>query len=210
MEQSDRLKKLLDSLRDEVGPLPEPQPAEELREAREIRPPHRRPRFVPRVQRMTEDASEERPPAVERRRPRPEWREDEVRDPERNTVWDENKEILLFGMLASLAASLGGLLAGINFLVIVGAAVFVVFSVLTAAALFAVIFFARRRRAESAGMAERVDALSRRVEALSRQAVTSSPAPSSGGVAADPELERKVEELRVMVKGLSKALEGGR
>lgn len=219
MSKSDEIKKLLDRMRAEVGPVEEPrqepQPEEEPRQGR---PPIRRSRFVPRGSRRPDYSFFEETPEREHHREPAELKEPLPRhserpsahDSDRNTVWDENKEILLFGMLASLTAALGGLLADVGFLVIAGTVLLSFFSLLTGAALLMVVFLAKRGRAESSGITERVDALSKRVEMLSRQSVASSLSAQVSTGEADPELARKVEELRVMVKGLSRALEEDR
>lgn len=120
-----------------------------------------------------------------------------------NHAWSENKEIMLFGMLSSLIAALGGILAGLDYLVMTGTVLFGIFSLVTCVTLLRSGAVPMRSGHEERKLVERVDALSKRMETLSSRAV-------SGGVrnvaaAADPELERKVEELRTMVKSLRKA-----
>lgn len=125
-----------------------------------------------------------------------------------NPVWSENKEIMLFGMLAALVAALGGILAGLEYLVVAGAAVFSMFALVLSLALLRVTFIATRRGPEGAGLAERVDALSKRVELLSSRAAAAVPRAQGGAPASDRELEQKVEELRVLMRSLAKAVEG--
>jgi len=124
-------------------------------------------------------------------------------------VWSENKEVMLFGMLTSLVAALGGVLSGLDYLVLIGAVVFMLFSFMMLLALFGQ-YLNSRRSAEAGGpLADRVEALSRRVETLSSKAVFSGgSAYSEAGTPYERELERKVEELRVLVKSLSGSVEG--
>ncbi|MDA8244168.1 MAG: hypothetical protein M0025_08630 [Elusimicrobia bacterium] len=188
MSDSEDMKYLLDRLKSEVGPVRE-----------EGREPLPRP--------MPDRAAPQPAPAYEGfRRP---YRAPE--QPERRPLpsgWSENKEMLLFGMLASLIAALGGILAGLGYVVAVGTASFGLFALVTAVALMKICLFRPGQPQEDSALNARLDALSRRVEALSNRAVSV----SSGHQAAapDPELERKVEELRVLMKSLAKAVESGR
>lgn len=192
MSDTKDLKLLLERLRSEVGPLPPEGPEDSL-----PRQPGREP------------AGE----APRREGPHRPYRGQETRPEERETpsnpVWSENKETMLFGMLASLIASLGGILAGLDYLVLIGAVVFSLFSLVMFLALLRFSFSPRRRGADTQGLAERVDALSKRVEMLSTRAVSGSAPHQAGSAGRDRELEQKVEELRVLVKSLSKAVESG-
>lgn len=189
------LRRLLDLLRTEVGPVPAERAAESGLEPprrqfsqRPAQPPAERPHVQPgRPYRPPEPAA---------------WQ------PERhyNSAWGENKETILFGLLTSLIAALGGVLAGLDYLVMTGTAAFGFFSLVMGIMMLRHSAPARRAPDDKA-LTERLDALSKRVETLSSRAV------SGGGrytvASADPELERKVEELRVMVKSLSRAVDAG-
>ena len=191
MSDTKDLKDLLDRLRSETGPLPrettaesDPLPEGAARPARAWGKPA--PGFKP--YRLPEAAASHSAPV--------------------NLAWSENKEIMLFGMLAALVAALGGILAGLEYLVVAGAAVFSMFALVLSLALLRVTFIATRRGPEGPGLAERVDALSKRVELLSSRAAAEVPRAQGGAPAADRELEQKVEELRVLIKSLAKAVEG--
>ncbi|MDA8243768.1 MAG: hypothetical protein M0025_06565 [Elusimicrobia bacterium] len=191
MSGSEDLKDLLDRLKDEVGPLPEePAPAQ-----RQAAP---RPALQPRPA-----------PAPERffRARRPEPRPQPAAAPA-NPVWSENKEAMLFGLLTSLIAVFGGILSGLGYVVLIGAVAFLLFACLMALALYAYYLNFRGPAREDRGLAERLDALSRRVEALSSMAVSGgSSAPDAPFPEKERELERKVEELRVIVKTLARSAE---
>ncbi|MDD2805461.1 MAG: hypothetical protein PHV33_07885 [Elusimicrobiales bacterium] len=191
MSDTKDLKNLLDRLKGEVGPLPVP--AEE-----EFSATARPPRGAPAELRREGPA---RPYRL------PEWRAEDKQTPS-NPAWAENKEAMLFGLLAALILSLGGILAGLDYLVLIGAVVFSLFSLVMCLTLFRACFFSRHRVPEQQGLAERVDALSRRVELLSARAVAGGAGQRASGGAPDRELEQKVEELRVLVKSLAKAVEG--
>lgn len=124
-----------------------------------------------------------------------------------NLIWSENKETLLFGMLASLIVLLCGAAASILFLTILGAVSFAAFAAIAALVLYG---YSRAFRAEQAGdgapeLAARVEQLARKVESL---AVRGASAQASGGFrGGDRDLEKKVEELRMLVKSLAKAVE---
>ncbi|MDA8130057.1 MAG: hypothetical protein M0011_00990 [Elusimicrobia bacterium] len=188
MSDTEDMKYLLDRLKSEVGPVREEHQAPASRAFPEKAP-------QPQEQRYEGFRRAYRAPEQPDRRPLP-------------SGWSENKEILLFGMLASLIATLGGILAGLGYVVAVGAASFGIFSLVTAASLLKVCLFRPGPAQDESALNSRLDAISRRVEALSNRAVSVSGAHPAA--AHDPELERKVEELRVLMKSLAKAVESGR
>lgn len=208
MSGSEDLKNLLDRLKDEVGPVPQPQP-------RPAPAPAPRPEAFPRAERFPARApASDRPqPAVMpehfSRAHRPEAQRDlPPSGGPLNLVWSENKETMLFGMLTALIAAFGGIMGGLDYLVLIGAVVFLLFAFMMVLTLFGYYLNFRRRSPEAHGLAERVDALSRKVEMLSSMAA------SGGGRSyqnASPErereLEHKVEELRVLVKTLARAVD---
>lgn len=190
MSDTDDLKELLDRLKGEVRPAA---PREEEPGFRAAPPAERaRPQAAfPRFQRQ---------PAAEAPR-------DFQRDAGgANVVWSENKEAMLFGVLASIIMAFGGILAGLDYLVLAGAVFFMLFSLVMFLALFGFYLNLRRRASPDSGLTARVDALSRKVETLSSRAASSGPLAAAGGER-DRELEGKVEELRVLVKSLSRAIE---
>jgi len=205
MSGTRELKDLLDRLKGEVGPLPETPPERRGGEAAQFseQPPHAAPEqqaFQPAAGRQDRYA-------------RP-YREQEPRESSggsHNLVWSENKESMLFGMLASLTAALGGILAGLDYLVLTGAVFFSFFSMVMLLALFRFCLNFRRAGADGPGMAERVDALSKKIEMLSTRAASAGAGPiPAGNPDRERELEQKVEELRVLVKTLAKAVQGER
>lgn len=180
------LKDLLDRLKGEIA-LPRFGTPQEAREQRAPQPgAGRQDRFS-----RPERVQEQRLPSVDTRNP----------------AWSENKESILFGMLATLTAALGGILAGLGYLVIIGAVFFSCFSLVMVIGLFGVCLNFRRGCGDSSGLAERVDALSRKVEMLSSKAALDGGGQfSAAGTGNERELEHKVEELRVLVKSLTKAV----
>lgn len=201
------LKDLLERLKGEVGPLSDDSLPEERfsrsGQSEAVRPPAYRPGPGPAPAGLRREGltrsyrpPEGRPPAD---------------DKLSGTAWAEIKETILFGMLGSLTAALGGVLAGYEYLVIAGIAIFSLFSLVMAFAIFRLVLNSQRPAQDSNGVAERVDALSKRVEVLSSRSVSDGvhPHPQISALA-DRELEQKVEELRTMVKSLSKAIEGGK
>jgi len=183
------LKDLLDRLKGEVSALPRFETSQAAQEQRAPQPGAGRQDRFSRPERVQEQ-----------RLPSP---------AAQNPAWSENKESILFGMLATLTAALGGILAGLDYLVIIGAVFFSCFSLVMAIALFGICLNFRRGGGETSGLADRIDALSRKVEMLSSRAAapggSSHPAGSSDRER-EVELEHKVEELRVLVKALTKAV----
>ncbi len=190
MSDTDDLKNLLERLKGEVGPLP---PAA----------PNPGPRPAPAAERPQPQAG----PARFQRFSRPEPQHEPPREGGgQSLIWSENKEAMLFGVLASVIMAFGGILAGLDYLVLAGAVFFMLFSLAMFLALLGVYLNMRRRAEPDPVLASRVDALARKVEMLGARPAASGPlAPAAG--ARDRELEGKVEELRVLVKSLSRALE---
>ena len=196
MSGTDDLKNLLARLKDEVGPLP-PEPAPPA----PARQPYHREAPAPQPQ----PAKSERFVRAYRHEP---TRGGLSESGGPNVIWSENKETMLFGVLASLIAALGGILAGLDYLVWIGAVVFMLFSFMMFLALFGYYLNFRRKGPSEAGLAERVDALSRKIEMLSGRAVSGGGAAyQSPGQERERELEHRVEELRVLVKSLAKSVE---
>lgn len=200
MSGTEDLKELLDRLKGEVGPLP---PAEET-------PPYAPRREDPRP---LEAQPAERPVDRENgfarfgRPHRPEAQRDPVQGSGLNLVWSENKETMLFGVLASLIISLGGVLSGLEYLVLIGAVFFVLFALVMFLALFGYYLSFRRRAVPDQALAARLEALTRKVETLGSRSTGPGPALFSAGPEKERELEHKIEELRVLVKSLSRAVE---
>ncbi|MEK7721840.1 MAG: hypothetical protein AAB359_05575 [Elusimicrobiota bacterium] len=182
------LKDLLDRLKGEIGPLPEIEAPRAAAVQRALQPGAGRQERFNRPDR----AQERRAPSGGPQRP----------------VCNENKESMLFGMLASLTAALGGILAGLDYLALIGSLFFSFFSLVMLLALFRFYLNSRRADGEVPGLSERVDALSKKVEMLSSRAVSGGGGLfSAGSPDRERELEQKVEELRVLVKTLAKAVE---
>ena len=193
MSGTDDLNKLLQQLKSEVGPLPPEVPAEQ---------PRRAPRELP----ARETAPRPLPRGEKSFRPRADGRPMLSAPQGGNMVWSENKEAMLFGMLASLLLVMGGVLAGLDYLIIVGAVVFLLFSFMMLLALFGYYLnFRRSRQPEVSGLAEKVDSLARKVEMLSGRAAAA-PQERYAAPASEHErdLERRIEELRVIVKTLAR------
>ena len=203
MSDTKDLKDLLARLKSEVGPAPQQRAAEQPRPAEPLRP------------RETEPERPRAAPPPRREPPSRYYKPPEPRPPERgisiNSSWSENKETMLFGVLASLIIALGGIVAGLDYLVLTGALFFIMFSTAMFLALFGYYLNFRKRGHADPGLIERVDALSKKVEILSTRPAAGGQAPSaSSGSEKERELEHKVEELRTLVKTLAKAVDGNK
>lgn len=227
MSGSKELKDLLDRLKGDPGPLPQAQPDQDWAGEERHEPGRTDEAEEPGENRRGKAAQAGEQPSSaapgqhplqhaagrQDRYARP-YRAQEPRESSggpHNTVWSENKESMLFGMLASLTAALGGILAGLDYLVLIGAVVFSLFSMVMLVTLFRSSLNSRRAGVEAPGLADRVDALSKKVEMLSSRAASGGGGPlSAGSPDRERELEQKVEELRVLVKTLAKAVEGER
>lgn len=174
-------------------------------------PPPARAQPVMEAPRAAADRETLRPTVVRQDRFNSPYRAPEQRPPSsgaRNLVWSENNESILFGMLATLAALMVGVLAGLDYLVLIGTVFFSFISLVMLLTLFRVCLSSKRAGGEAQGaLADRVDALSRKVEMLSSRAASGGVGQfSAGGTGNERELEHKVEELRVLVKSLTKAV----
>lgn len=193
MSDSRELKELLERLRKEAGsaPVRAPQPEPSVSEAR--------PQAA---------APYARQPAVTGHRPWPQaeprrFQEAGFKSAETKSTWGENKEAFLFGLFSSLLLALGGVLSGFEYLSLIGGCCFMVFGAVMALALYG---HCRETAAPAvpSGMRERLEALSRKVEALAGRPASAAPAAREDS----RELEQKVEELRVMVKSLARVVGG--
>ena len=124
-----------------------------------------------------------------------------------NVVWSENKEALLFGVLASLVAIFGGILAGIDYVILIGSVSFMLFSFIMVLTLFGYYLNFGKKNSEEGILGERVDRLSRRLEAIAGRGPVNQPQGETGVRTRDKEMEQKVDELRTLVKSLARALE---
>lgn len=206
MSGSEDLKRLLDRLKDEVGPVPEPPQRAEAAPRPDQAP---RPARYPARQPAPEwEVPRQRPEQVFRPH-RPEAQRDQGEQSlPANLAWSENKETVLFGMLTSLIAVFGGILAGMDYLVLIGAVAFLLFSCVMLLFLFGYYLNFRLRSHGDRGLAERVDALSRKVETIGTMTASAgSRAYQACAPDKERELEHKVEELRVLVKTLARAVD---
>lgn len=117
-----------------------------------------------------------RPPAA---RPRP-YGVDVPQEPHAvspaTAAWRENKEAMLFGVLTSLVMTMGGVLAGLEYLVYLGAFGFLAFSGVMALSLLGAAMPARDAGGDPR-LNARVDTLSRKVDLLAEKV----DAPPGGG-----------------------------
>lgn len=127
-----------------------------------------------------------------------------------NIVWSENKEAMLFGVLASLAAALGGILAGQDHIVLAGTVAFMLFSFVMVLTLFGYYISFRGNGQAAPSPGARLEQLSRRLDSLEERLLSGKAGSvESAGPLKDRELEQKVEELRKVVKSLVKAVDQG-
>lgn len=124
-------------------------------------------------------------------------------------IWAENKETLIFGLLISVLASALGVIGGYPYLVLFGSVAFMLFAIASFLMLVGYYFNSRRRGATDFSATDKIERLRRKIEALEMRSPggqSFSSAPAQDG-ARDKELERKIEELRAIVRTLSKAVE---
>jgi hypothetical protein len=120
-----------------------------------------------------------------------------------NVVWSENKETVLFGIMASVLVILAGIIASTDYLVLVGAVGFLLFVFI----MFLLMFYyaASLRKGKETNI--NVDNIDRRIDELERKiSVLSYQKGSQMGWSKEKELEGKIEELRTIVKSISKSI----
>ncbi|HOW88774.1 MAG TPA: hypothetical protein PL037_00720 [Elusimicrobiales bacterium] len=208
MKNDNEIRELLDRLRGELRSsqdavqAPAAQPAAGQPQAA---PPRERPERRPAAAPFARAARRE-PPAFRKTElggydaPRPASGDD--------AIWIENKEAMLLGVLASLAAALGGALSGLGYLAVAGTASFLLFSCAMALALFGrYLNFREGPSAESRNA--RLEQLALKLDSLEEKLASVRASAEISARPADAELERKVEELRKVVRSLSRAVDGG-
>ncbi len=204
MKNENEIRDLLDRLRGEVRPAPSPGP---VPPAGPVDTPAAAPYKFRDTLQPPRPPRTERPVVARAELPRPE----RVHSPSgANVIWSENKEAMLFGMLASLAAALAGVLEGLNYLALAGTVAFMLFSFVMALALFAYCQNFREKGPGGDAAGARLDQFARKIESLEEKILSGrAGAAGGGGQVKDKELEQKVEELRKVVKSLVKAVEAG-
>ena len=164
MDKINELKTLLERLKGEVtAPAPDmpyDPPAQRWVEPEPRRRPEPQPAAIPpRPERLSVPARPEFP------------RPDRGQAPAgANILWSENKETMLFGMLASLVMVLGGILAALEWLILIGAVVSMLFSFITFLALFGCYLNFRGKHFSDANQSARMDQRPTRAEKLPMRA----------------------------------------
>ncbi|HBE88619.1 MAG TPA: hypothetical protein DDW67_05700 [Elusimicrobia bacterium] len=142
------------------------------------------------------------------RRPLPELAAEQPAAHHGSLIWAENKETLIFGLLISVLASALGVIGSYPYLVLFGSVAFMLFAIASFLMLVGYYFNSRRRGAAESGSNEKIERLRRKIEALEmRPSSGPSSSPASMDQAREKDLERKIEELRAIVRTLSKAVE---
>lgn len=118
-------------------------------------------------------------------------------NPKFNMVWSENKEALLFGMLASVIVLLIGVFSEKEYVSMVGAVSFMLFSLVSFIAFF--------RYALTASSSPAPD-ISQKIMELERKISSSGSYSPHGGISEEKarEMEGKIEEMRSVIKTLSR------
>lgn len=142
------------------------------------------------------------------RRPLPEPAAEQPSSHHGSLIWAENKETLIFGLLISVIAAALGVIGGYPYLALFGSVAFMLFAIASFLMLVGCYFNSRRRGAPESGVTEKIERLRRKIEALEMRSSGQSflGAPAQDG-AKEKELERKIEELRAIVRTLSRAVE---
>ena len=195
MSRIDDLKSLLERLKGEVSASPGPDlPSERGAGAPGTVPilPLATLAGLPAGRQVNRDSPQPRPGQP----PRPEFIRPD-KSGHCSQIW-ANKETMLFGMLASVIVLLGGLAASLVWLTAIGAAFFVLFAAVMAAV------FRLRPEFPPCGRRQRQFLLSAKLEQLARRwkvGLRGRPARESSSAfrGGDRDLERKVEELRMLV-----------
>ncbi|GAB4029665.1 MAG: hypothetical protein Fur0012_04330 [Elusimicrobiota bacterium] len=118
-------------------------------------------------------------------------------NPKFNMVWSENKEALLFGMLASVIVLLIGIFSEKEYVSMVGAVSFMLFSLVSFIAFF--------RYALTASSSPALD-ISQKLLELERKVSSIGSYSPHGGISEEKarEMEGKIEEIRSVIKTLSR------
>ncbi len=119
-------------------------------------------------------------------------------NPKFNILWSENKEALLFGMLASIIVLLIGIFSDREYISMVGGVSFMLFSLVSFMAFFRYIVFASYAQRRNDDLIYKISELERKVSTFSNSSVSFDDRKIK-------ELEDKVAELKAIVKTLSRA-----
>ncbi|MBI4656788.1 MAG: hypothetical protein HY746_08605 [Elusimicrobia bacterium] len=122
----------------------------------------------------------------------------------------ERRETVILGLLASVITAGLGIAASTDYLVLIGGVSFLLFSFIMFMLMFSDIFHARKNPAAGGASAEpallkRIEKLSDEIEILKIQKQAPFPAIYEPG-GREIELERKIEELRNIIKSVAQSL----
>ncbi|MBU2531085.1 MAG: hypothetical protein KKD35_08635 [Elusimicrobia bacterium] len=123
---------------------------------------------------------------------------------ETKPLWCENKELVLFSLLASAVLSIVGILSLVDYLTIVGAIGFLLSSIAIFLLMFNYATSVKKDAPLDDNIQMKIDELSRKIESTNLGDFSSSSfAPTDEKV---QEMEGKIEELRTIVKTLMQAV----
>ncbi|MCG2725680.1 MAG: hypothetical protein L6420_05385 [Elusimicrobia bacterium] len=135
----------------------------------------------------------------------PKWDNERVEYVDKNVLWIENKELSLFGLLASAVLSIVGIVSSVDYLTLVGAIGFLLSAIIIFLLVFNYAGSVKKDAPSNNDMKKKIDELSQKMEAMNFKDY-------SGDKFSLPdekvqEMEGKIEELRTIVKSLIKAVE---
>ena len=127
-----------------------------------------------------------------------------------NMLWNENKETVAFGLLASVVLSIIGVISSIDYLILVGAIGALLFIILIFLLMFSYSSSFRKSSPVDMNMRRKIEELSEKVDSLSVGNSGYSQEQFSLPDSKVQEMDGKIEELRVIIKSLIRVVENGR
>lgn len=132
------------------------------------------------------------------------WSHQAVKHTVIGNLWSENKEIVLFSLLASAVLSIVGIISSVDYLTLVGAIGFLLASIVVFLLMFNYAGTVKKDGPSNDGLEMRIEELSQKMESMNVGEYSSNSfSPSDERV---QEMEGKIEELRTIVKSLMKAV----
>lgn len=127
-----------------------------------------------------------------------------VKHTENNPLWSENKEFVLFSLLASVVLSIVGIISSVDYLTLVGAIGFLLSAIVIFLMMFNYAEAIKKKSPADVNMQARIDELSQKIESVNTGDYSvASFSPSDEKF---QEMEGKIEELRTIIKPLMKAM----
>ncbi|MEW6013494.1 MAG: hypothetical protein AB1602_08865 [Elusimicrobiota bacterium] len=118
---------------------------------------------------------------------------DNIASPKFNVIWSENKETLLFSLLASIIVIVVGLISSYEYLAVIGSVSFMLFSVLVFITFFRYVLVAYQKSKVPEDIINRINVIEKKIDYISKKE-------TGLGLGRSKDLENEVQEIKSVLK----------